>query len=339
MMGRWRTSWPRCCRTPVANGRAQLSTAARHHARGLPDWEQAAAAFAAAALESDPRTVHRLMRRQLVTFDPAWLALREPLDHRSRASALMPLLVDAWRTHRWSRVLDLGSGTGSNLRYLGPQLPGLQEWTLLDRDPELLARVERPEFTGTAKAVQGDLDGQGLAAIPHAHLITGSALLDLVSEDWVERVVAACCRERCGAHFALTYDGQIAWSQPDAEQSAEHDPDDVLIREAVNLHQRRNKGMGSALGPAAGAVADAVFKRAGYRTWLAASPWHLGADDAAAARALVEDWAQAALEVDAPADHGQRVRRWARRRKRTIAHSAFRLTVGHVDLLALPSEP
>ena len=57
------------------------------------------------------------------TFDADWLALREPIDHRSRAESLLAPLCETWRARGWSRVLDLGSGAGSNLRYLASRLP------------------------------------------------------------------------------------------------------------------------------------------------------------------------------------------------------------------------
>ena len=273
-----------------------------------------------------------------ISFDPGWLALRELLDHRSRAAALMPLLQLAWRTHGWSRVLDLGSGTGSNLRYLGPRLPGMQEWTLLDRDPDLLARVEAPAVAASVTRVQGELGDRGLMAIQEAHLVTGSALLDLVSENWLGRAVQACSRHGCGAHFALTYDGEISWSLPDGGGTAEDELDDALIRDAVNLHQRGDKGLGPALGPTAGAVAETFFRREGYHTWLIASPWRVGPGDGPVARALVDGWARAALEVDDQTDRAQRVGSWSRRRSDAIARANFCLTVGHVDLLALPTD-
>ncbi|MGD8498218.1 MAG: class I SAM-dependent methyltransferase, partial [Chromatiales bacterium] len=56
-------------------------------------------------------------------FSPDWLALREPLDARARSAALVDRLrAQAPRGPR--RILDLGSGTGSNLRYLAPRLGG-----------------------------------------------------------------------------------------------------------------------------------------------------------------------------------------------------------------------
>ena len=264
-------------------------------------------------------------------FDAAWLALREPVDHRSRALALLPLLNVVWRKARWSRVLDFGSGTGSNLRYLGPRLPEGQEWTLVDHDPDLLARATLPPRVSGLRRVCGDVADEGLDLVREAHFVTGSALLDLVSEGWLHNLVEASRLAECGVLFALSYDGSITWNLGPGAQA---DPGDVLVWDAVNAHQRRDKGLGLALGPTAGPVAQKLFRDAGYRTWFLPSPWHLNQDDSGLTRVLVDGWQRAALEEDP--GQGVSIRAWAERRLRQVASGGFGLTVGHVDFLALP---
>lgn len=43
-------------------------------------------------------------------FDAGWLALREPVDHRSRAHELLDRLLEATAPSRLGRVVDLGGG-------------------------------------------------------------------------------------------------------------------------------------------------------------------------------------------------------------------------------------
>ena len=71
-------------------------------------------------------------------FSASWLALREPVDHRSRNGALAQRLASQFAERESIRITDLGSGTGSNLRALVPILPAEQHWTLIDNDPALL---------------------------------------------------------------------------------------------------------------------------------------------------------------------------------------------------------
>ena len=274
------------------------------------------------------------------TFEADWLALREPIDHRSRAEMLLAPLCKAWRTRGWSRVLDLGSGTGSNLRYLAPHFPAGQKWVLVDHDPDhlrTLGRVGVPSSVRSLRTVQGDLVDAGLAAMPDADLVTASALLDLVSEAWLRRVVDACADAGGGAHFALSYDGEIRWSGDGAHGGqGDDDPDDALVRDAVNAHQAGDKGLGPALGPAAGPVAERLFRSARYTTRLLPSPWRLGVADAPVVRRLIAGWEAAAASLR-PAE-AVRIHAWAERRRAAVAEGRFTLRVGHRDLLALPPE-
>ena len=275
-------------------------------------------------------------------FDAGWLALREPVDHRSREVAAVSLLATAWRAGGWSRLVDLGSGTGANLRYLAPRLPDPQHWTLVDHDTDLLARVSVPEGVERPACVSADFAGAGLAVLAEARaqVVTGSALLDLVSRPWLERLVLVCGQAGCAAHFALSYDGGIQWHAAAGDPHPADDPDDGRIRRAVNAHQRRDKGFGPALGPMAGLMAESAFRAAGYRVWLLRSPWRLGPDDAPLVRALLAGWEAAAIEVAEAGDEAgiapAAVRAWAERRGAAVETGSFGLTVGHVDLLALP---
>jgi len=266
-------------------------------------------------------------------FDADWLALREPVDHASRALALLPLLEAAVRAGRWSRVLDLASGTGSNLRYLAPRLPVGQAWTLVDHDSALLARVDVPDRVQSVDWVPGDIATEGIAAVTEAHLVTGSALLDLVSETWMRTLAAACRSAACGVLFALTYDGGIVWESVNA---AVEDPADEMVRLAVNAHQTRDKGLGPALGPSAGVVAQACFQEVGYQTWFRPSPWCLGPSHTVLATALVDGWERAAAE-ERPG-RGREIGAWANRRREQLAEHSVGVTVGHVDMLALPTD-
>jgi SAM-dependent methyltransferase len=261
------------------------------------------------------------------TFDATWLALREAVDHRSRAEALLEPLSDWWRARRGAHVVDLGAGMGSNLRYLSPALPAGQEWTLVDHDPELLRRAQGPEVGTTVSTLLADLSEEGLAPIEGADLVTASALLDLVSEPWIATVADSCAAAGAAALFALSYDGSVVWSDGG-------DATDALVLGAVNRHQRGDKGFGPALGPAAAPAAVTALRARGYETRIEPSPWQLGPEDAELTDALVAGWAAAAVEA-LPEEAG-RLQAWAERRVGDVRERGVGLTVGHVDLLALP---
>src|SRR3546814_18266759 len=80
-------------------------------------------------------------------FDADWLSLRAPADEAARSSDLTGRFGEALlrRGGGAVRIVDLGSGTGANFRFLAPRLAALgasaQSWRLVDRDENLLERV------------------------------------------------------------------------------------------------------------------------------------------------------------------------------------------------------
>ena len=63
------------------------------------------------------------------SFDGDWLDLREPFDAKARDPGLAAILAGALPPR--PRILDLGAGTGSLLRWLGHFIGRAQAWTLV----------------------------------------------------------------------------------------------------------------------------------------------------------------------------------------------------------------
>jgi hypothetical protein len=252
-----------------------------------------------------------------------WLSLREAADAAARSAPLVERLVVQLPADRPLRAIDLGSGTGSNIRYLAPRLPQPQAWVALDRDPALLAQTP----TGVdARALElGVLDDPDLFA--GCHLVTASALLDLVSPAWMRRLAELCAAAGAAALFALTYDGR---SECDPRE-----PEDDEVRELFNRHQRSNdKGFGRAAGPDAATQIVDCFAGVGYEVERCRSDWRLAPEQDVLQAGLIRGWADAAREV-AP-ERGPAVDRWLARRLSHSARGASRIAVGHVDVAAWP---
>src|SRR6266850_288112 len=261
-----------------------------------------------------------------------WLALREPADAAARSAALTRAVVEQLPRGRL-RAVDLGTGTGSNVRYLARHLPAdEQQWLLVDRDPGLLAeaagslRPLRSIVVETREKNLGVLDSQLFA---RRDLVTASALLDLVSETWLRTLAAECRAAGATALFALTYNGR--------SRCLPEEPEDETIRELMNRHQRQNdKGFGRAAGPDAVDVAERCFADAGYHVTREPSDWVLTPDARELQRQLVEGWASAAREI--AQEQASTIDDWLRRRLQHIDAHHSHVTVGHEDLAAwLPS--
>jgi len=262
-------------------------------------------------------------------FSADWLALREPADHAARSAPLVDRVAESLHGDDTVRVLDLGAGTGSNLRYLAPRLGGPQHWLLADRDADLLANVRVPALSTvtveTCAIDLRDIDGDRTTALfDGCGLVTASALLDLVSDRWVRAVAARCRHVRAAVLFVLSYDGRLACTPRDAA--------DDMVRGLVNDHQRRDKGFGPALGPQATMRAEQAFGSLGYHTERAGSDWVIGPDARDLQRALIEGWATAANGQGSA--RSIEIRAWRARRLDHVSAGRSQLRVGHEDLAA-----
>ena len=254
-----------------------------------------------------------------------WLALREPADASARSTGLTRALIDRLPNPSRLGIVDLGGGAGANVRYLGPRLRRGQDWLVVDIDAALLARVHAPVADCRVEMRQQDLGVLHADLFAGRHLVRASALLDLVSESWLESLADHCRRANAIALFALTYTG--------CSRCAPEEPEDSLVRELLNEHQRQNnKGFGRAAGPDAVAAAERAFRTAGYAVRRDASDWQLGPDAAALQRLLVAGWADAAIEM-AP-HQSTTIRAWFDRRIAHLRERRSHIVVGHEDLMA-----
>ena len=128
----------------------------------------------------------------------------------------------------------------------------------------------------------------------------------------------------CGAalYTVLSYDGREQWRSPHAL--------DAEVLAAFHGDQRRDKGLGPALGPDAHANLSASLRGHGYQVFEAVSDWKLAPPGDAALIAALADATATAVE-DAIGAH--RIGDW-----KTARRAARRVTIGHRDLFALPPE-
>lgn len=275
-----------------------------------------------------------------MSFSASWLALREPADHRARNRELAEKLAAHLAPLAVPRIVDLGCGSGSNLRALAAVLNAEQDWTLVDYDPALL-QAARETLTGWAERARAESDSlvlsqngktirvqfrqadlsRGLAPVldPAPDLVTAAALFDLCSADFIAQAARDIAHSGAAFYTVLTYDGMEEWLPP-------HEADaDVLA--AFLAHQKTDKGFGVSAGPDAPRALRDAFAQNGFAVHDASTPWLLEAPrDAALMRELAHGIAQATQETGRldPA----RIGSW-----RMAARVSAR--IGHRDFLAL----
>lgn len=259
-------------------------------------------------------------------FSADWLARREPYDRRARNPAVLDAVVSALGHVSALRIVDLACGTGSMLRELAPRFPGTQRWHLVDNDLGLLARAVASEAPAgiTLAAMPLDLSRDLEAALDGPlDLVVTSALLDLVSEAWLDRLVVEVAARTLPFYAALSHDGRT--------KLVPADPFDAAIIAALNAHWRTDKGFGPALGPSAATTAIARFRSLGYSVVQGTSDWTVPPADSDMQLAIVDGWAGAACEAGvARAD----AMTWLSRRRDYVASGRSSIRVGHVDFWA-----
>ena len=257
-----------------------------------------------------------------MSFSADWLALRAKADRRARSDLAERLadLTDA--LPRPLKVIDLGSGTGANVRELFPKIRPPQDWTLVDADAELLkrAKVNLEHHAGLRIALHhADLMVEPLWT-EHPHIVTAAALFDIVSEAFVDRLASALARQKTPLFSVLTYDGRL-------KVTPDH-PFDAAMIDAFNAHQRGEKSFGRALGPDASDTLTATLRRYGATVLEDDSPWRLEArQDNELMQAKFDGWAAAAREM--MPDQADEIDDW-----RAARRTAATVFVGHRDHLA-----
>lgn len=261
-------------------------------------------------------------------FSAEWLTLREPIDHAARNKTVLDAVGDYLSKMVVPKVTDIACGTGSTIRGMEPFVEKEIAWTLVDHDPLLLKEAERHTRSKKATLKTFDLNVELEEAINvDADLISTSAFLDLVSEDWLQVMVATLKRKSKPFYAALSYDGR-------AGLTPFHISDELVLK-GFNAHQKTDKGFGPALGPNAAMTAIDLFEEAGFRVTEGQSDWVAGVDHPDFQGMLLEGWSDAASEI--MPDQRDAFDSWFDERKSQISKGELtNVFVGHVDFLAVP---
>ena len=287
--------------------------------------------------------------RPALRFAANWLALRENLDRAARDPVLPRALAE--RLPNQPRLLDLGAGTGSLFRFLAPMIGRPQSWIFADADADLLDKAlgwtaewaKRRGFTAVlsggekSSLVLGTASGAwrietlvtDLAEAPRGlplqavDAVVCSALLDLVSRAWMERLIAAL---RVPFYASMTVDGRDAWLP--------RHPADRAVRTAFKADQRRDKGLGVALGDGASDIALRLLAARGFEARKATSDWSIPGSPAGLTRLFVGMTAEPARRA-MPAQ-ARKFAAWTSTRLLQARRARLAIRIGHRDILAFP---
>lgn len=239
-------------------------------------------------------------------------------------------------------VVDLGCGSGANLRATSALLPSQQRWLLVDIDEAHLT-VARELLAAWADGVELSADGRMMLTKGQAHLdvsfsgrdlacdlagvleapfdlVTASALFDLTSPEFIRQLARQTADMRASFYAVLTYNGLQSWSP--------HRPADNQIASGFHRHQMQDKGFGPAAGPTAPAHLADQFRINGYAVTEGDSPWRLGRGDRMLIDEIARGCAMAASEMGVADD--KTIEAWIRTQRQAAQ-------TGHTDIFAAPA--
>jgi len=261
-----------------------------------------------------------------------WLALREAADARARSLDLARTLPDILAAGPLT-VHDLGSGTGSMMRWLAPLLPGPQTWVLHDWNASLTARAfagPRPrDLHGAPVAIRtrvDELDRLDADALSGASLVTASALLDVLTAGEAHTIVDACAAAGAPALLSLSVTGDVdlhPWDQRDRR-----------VAEAFNAHQRRSVQGRALLGRYGAPIVQGLFQLAGWNVRTALTTWQLSGAEPQLLNEWFDGWLGAA-EEQSP-ELTARIAGYRELRTSQAGRGELSAVVYHRDLLAWP---
>ncbi len=284
-------------------------------------------------------------------FSGDWLDLREPHDAASRDEMLAIKLSAALPAR--PRIMDLGAGTGALLRWLALYIGRPQAWTLVDADPALIERafdtiadraesmgwkvtspgrrvmlVHTPRGAWRVEGLVADLrEAPGNLPLHSVDAVVNTALCDLVSEPWLERMAGAISARKVPFYAALNVTGPARFIPPH--------PGDAWVKRGFLRDQARDKGFGGrALGHAAPDAIARAFAAQGYNVERSPSPWRIPRSFDAMISELAVGNAEAALRHERR--EAWRIEDWLEDRLAQADQQKLSANVPHQDVLALP---
>lgn len=283
-------------------------------------------------------------------FDPNWLQERYRFDEEARNKQLEWTCVNQFAFRDHLQIVDLGSGTGANLRYYLEQFPQNQSWYCVEEDIALkvpfweharqmaidldyaieqegeLMKLTKPGHEVLIHFVHGNLlKVDELVDLLRTDLVLANAVFDLFSKEQFATLVQVLSHHSLSMLFTLNYVGM--------DFSPSTEADDHYIGQ-YNAHMQREQAFGRGMGPASSREMEAVLKEALAQVEVGESLWQIGNQEQVMMGFLLgffegalSDWWDDEAEKIA-------LEKWLLEKKQQVAEEALAAEVYHLDILA-----
>lgn len=145
-------------------------------------------------------------------FENSWLFQREKIDNLSKNNLIIKKINSFFKSDQDVKLMDLGTGTGSNFRFLSRKIKQKrQHWTLIDISKKSLLAAKN-KISISNKIVNLSIINKNLIKninqidFKNFDIVTGSAFLDIMPFDWFKKFYQQNKKTKI-IYFAINYDG------------------------------------------------------------------------------------------------------------------------------------
>ncbi len=284
--------------------------------------------------------------------DPiTWLEHRYDCDVQARNASIEKKLLSFFKPHESVlHIVDVGSGTGTNVCYYFDKLNHQQEWTLIERHDPLLqaARKRLRKFAdkqgyswneqsdqvqlvdknkkATIRFVTGDVNHiETLTDLEEADVLVANAFFDLISFDQFDALVKKLAQHNVAFLSTLNYYETSFY--PFLEE-------DHQIMRWYHMHMKRPQPFGIAMGSDCCEEMLDLLTKHHLMIEQESSQWHLKRGNTTMQHYILHFIENALAELNLTTDEQNLLNRWLNTRKEQLHDRTLEIIVDHNDIFA-----
>jgi hypothetical protein len=284
-------------------------------------------------------------------FSLSWIKAREKYDSKHRSN----LLKEQYKKDKsfFNKIIDLGSGNGSFLRYCHNKKIVFEEMLLIDYNSKLLRDFYASTYnylngtnynilkesptkyqlkkidnikTKNIQLINTDIL-KSLDIINNYNLISLSAMSDILPILFIKKLLNKVGKNKI-IYFSICFDGSIKWD-------SSHKYDKYVLT-MFNKHQEMNKSSGYVVGSKSIKLIKEYSAKKKYSFQIKDSSWELKSYDENAKyfQKMYLDTIYKPLKKDDITDKDM-LSEWRKVKLKDIVSGKSKITVGHKDILIL----
>ncbi|MDC0232982.1 class I SAM-dependent methyltransferase [Pelagibacteraceae bacterium] len=203
-------------------------------------------------------------------FENSWLFQREKIDNLSKNIFIIKKINSVLKNYDKIRIIDLGTGTGSNFRYLSKKIKFKnQSWTLMDLSKSSLKEAKKT-IVANIKIKKIIFKHDDIIKniqqynFKYYDLVTGSAFLDIMPVDWFKKFYTQNKNTKL-VYFSINYDGYFKFYP-------KHKLDRRVLQLFNNDQKSKKNNKTRAVGPHCSNIINSFFSKT-HKCYLFKSNW------------------------------------------------------------------